>query len=380
MMAGGKRDYYEVLGIGREASVDEIKRSYRRLAMEFHPDRNQGDADTEKRFKEASEAYEVLSDGEKRQRYDRFGHSGVNGTGVHDFSGMGVEDIFSMFGFGDLFGGGGGRRRNRGADLQLRIEISLNDVAAGTKRSVTFQRHDSCEACGGSGAAPGSRPQNCPTCGGYGQVEQAGGLGAIFGRVITTCPSCRGQGTMVTTPCKSCRGAGLQTKERTVEIAIPAGIHDGQAVRVRGEGEPGERGAARGDLHCYVTVKAHPFLERDGDTLVCRIPITFTQAALGATLEVPTLKGKADLKIPAGTQSGQVFRLTGQGLPNLRSGHVGHELVMVQVEIPTKLSREQQKLLRAYAETEGATIAPESKRFFDRLLKYFEEGTEGRRD
>ena len=368
-MTTQKRDYYDVLGVGSNAGPDDIKRAYRKLAMTYHPDRNQGDADAATRFKEASEAYEVLSDPAKRQRYDQFGHAGISGSGLHDFTHMDVEDIFSMFGFGDLFGGG--RRRGRGADLQTTVEITLNEVATAAKRTITFQRSDLCETCGGSGAAPGTTMRTCPTCGGYGQVEQTGGLGALFGRVITTCPSCRGRGQNVVTPCSACRGSGRTARERMVEVSIPPGIFDGQAVRVRGEGELGQDGRARGDLHCYVTVKSHPFLERDGNNLICRMPITFTQAALGATIEAPTLDGKADVRIPRGTKSGQLFRLAGRGLPDLRSGRCGHLFVQTNVEIPSKLTRKQEELLREYAKTEGSTIAPESRRFLDRLIKYF---------
>lgn len=277
-----------------------------------------------------------------------------------------------MFGdlFGAGFGGGGGRRRSRGADLQVRIEISLEEVARGAERTLTFQRNEVCNVCSGSGAAQGSRKQNCPTCGGYGQVEQTTGLGAIFGRVITTCPSCRGQGAIVSTPCAQCRGSGRHPQERTLVVKIPAGIHDGQAVRVRGEGEPGDDGGSRGELHCYVSVKPHPFLERHDQNLVCRVPITFTQAALGATIEVPTLTGKAEVKIPHGTQAGQVFRLTGQGLPDLRSRRVGDELIEVTVEVPRKLNKRQTELLREFAATEDKAVAPEAKSFFERLLKY----------
>ncbi len=366
-----RRDYYEVLCIERSAAPDEIKKSYRKLALKYHPDRNQGDADSETKFKEAAEAYEVLSDPDKRSRYDRHGHAGVNGTASHDFSNMGVEDIFSMF--GDLFGGGfGGRaRRGRGADLQTRIEIALDEVATGTERTITYTREDHCDVCGGTGAAPGSRRENCVTCGGYGQVEQAAGLGSIFGRVVTTCPTCRGQGSMVSTPCKQCGGRGRRPKERVVTVAIPAGIHDGQAVRVRGEGEPGEQGAPRGDLHCYVTVAGHPFIERHDNDLVCRVPISFTQAALGATIEVPTLTGRAEVRVPRGTQSGQVFRLSGQGLPDLRSGRAGDELIQVTVEIPRKLDKQQEQLLRDFADTEDKSVSPESNGFFEKLFNYF---------
>ena len=369
-MSTQRRDYYEVLSIGRDSSPEDVKRSYRKMAMKYHPDRNRNDAQAEAKFKEAAEAYEVLSDPDRRSRYDQFGHAGINGTGTHDFSHMGIDDIFSMF--GDLLGGGrGGRRRRRGADLQTRVDISLEEAADGCERTITFQRDDLCDTCGGSGAASGSKKQSCPTCGGYGQVEQAGGLGAIFGRVITSCPSCGGKGSVVSTPCRSCRGGGRSVKERIVSVEIPAGIHDGQAIRVRGEGEPGEDGSTRGDLHCYVSVGDHPFLERRDNDVICRVPITFTQAALGAVIEVPTLKGKAEVNIPSGTQSGQVFRLARQGIRDLATGRMGDELVQVTVEIPRKLNRKQEALLREFAGSEDRSVVPESKRFLDRLISYF---------
>lgn len=366
-----KRDYYEVLGLTRNAPPDEIKRAYRKCALKFHPDRNRNDADAEKKFKEAAEAYEVLSDAQKRDRYDRFGHQGVSSAGVHDFSHMGVEDIFSMFNdiFGGAFGGQRGGRR-RGADLQAEVSITLNEAAVGAEKELSFKRLDLCESCNGSGAAPGSQRVSCPTCGGYGQVEQAGGFGALFGRVVTTCPNCRGEGKLATHPCGKCRGGGRHPKKRVVSVRIPAGIHDGMAVRVRGEGEPGEAGAAPGDLHCYVRVQAHDFLERHENDLVCHMPVSFTQAALGATVEAPTLTGRAELKVPPGTQHGQIFRLRGLGMPDLRSGRTGDELVQVLVEIPKKLSARQEELLREFAESEDRSVLPESKGFFDRLMGY----------
>ncbi|MCP4246587.1 MAG: molecular chaperone DnaJ [bacterium] len=372
-MSADKRDYYEVLEVERGASADVIKKAYRRKALQNHPDRNQGDAHAETRFKEAAEAYEVLSDAGKRQRYDQFGHAGVNGAGVHDFGHMGVEDIFSMF--TDIFGGmgfGGGRRgRSRGADLQARVELTLEEVAIGAERTLEFSRNDTCNECGGSGASPGSERRNCPTCGGYGQVEQAGGLGALFGRVITACPDCSGRGTLIVNPCRRCRGQGRHVQPRKLTVKIPAGIHDGQAVRVRGEGEPGDGGSTRGDLHCYVKIRRHPFLERHDDDLLCRLPISFTQAALGAKVEVPTLTGRAGLTIPRGTQSGQVLRLSGQGLPDIRTGRRGNELIMVVVETPRKLSDKQEQLLRDFAETEDRAVLPESKGFFEKVVDYF---------
>jgi len=373
-VATAKRDYYEVLGVEKDATPEQIKKAYRRCAHKFHPDRNATDPGAEAKFKEAAEAYEVLSDPAKRRRYDQFGHAGLSGVGIHDYSHMGVEDIFSMF--DDIFGGFGGRRRgSAGADLQTEVSVTLAEVASGTERPLQFTRRDLCEACGGSGAAAGSRRQTCSTCGGYGQVEQTGGLAGFFGRVITTCPTCRGRGSSVVTPCNGCRGTGRVMKERLITIRIPAGIHDGQAVRVRGEGEPGEDGMTRGDLHCYVRVAKHPFFERQNNDLVCRMPISFTQAALGAKFEVPTLAGKGELKIPGGTQHGHVFRLAGQGLPDLRNGRRGDELVQILVEIPRRLNKDQEALLRDFARTEDKTVLPESKGFFDRLVEYLGGGT-----
>ena len=370
MMATDKRDYYEVLGVGRDAGADDIKRAYRQCALKFHPDRNQNDPAAEGKFKEAAEAYEVLSDPEKRQRYDQFGHRGVSGSGMHDFSHMGIDDIFSMF--TDILGGGGGRRDGRrGSDLEIQVNLTLGDVATGVERTLEFDRLDFCDTCSGSGAAPGSERRGCPTCGGYGQVEQTSGFGILFGRMVTACPTCKGQGSLVVTPCKSCRGRGRRARGRVINVQIPAGIHDGQAVRVRGEGEPGSQGGSRGDLHCRVAIEPHPFFERHDCDLVCRMPISFTQAALGVKVEVPTLNGRADLTIPQGTQSGTVFRLAGLGLPDMRSRRRGDELVQVVVEIPTRLSKDQEVLLRRFAETEDKSVLPESKGFFEKLKHYF---------
>ncbi|MBU0717808.1 MAG: molecular chaperone DnaJ [Planctomycetes bacterium] len=369
-VAAGKRDFYEVLSVSREASPGEIKKAYRRLAHKYHPDRNRDDPDAEAKFKEAAEAYEVLSDPQKRQRYDRLGHAGLSGAGLHDYSHMNVDDIFSMF--TDIFGGGGGfgRSRRRGADLQTEVELTLAEVATGTERTIEFTRQDYCETCAGTGSAPGAQRGTCPTCGGYGQVEQAGGLGGLFGRVITTCPHCQGRGAVITTPCPTCRGSARVAKDRVVNAHIPAGIHEGQAIRIRGEGEPGSDGSERGDLHCYVRIAPHPFLQRNNNDLVCSVPIGFTQASLGTQLEIPTLAGKADLKIPAGTQHAQVFRLRGLGLPDLRTGRQGDELVQVLIEIPKKLNKKQQELLREFAQTEDKSVLPESKGFFDKLVDY----------
>jgi molecular chaperone DnaJ len=372
MSVATQRDYYEILGVQRTASQDEIKRAYRKLALKHHPDRNKGDKGAEGAFKECAEAYEVLSDAGKRQRYDHYGHAGMRDSGVHDFSRMNVDDIFDMFGFGDLFGRRGGRSRaDRGFDLETGVEISLAEAASGCERTLEFERNDYCEGCSGSGSEPGSSTRNCPTCGGYGQVEQTSGMGGLFvSRVVTACPSCRGRGQVVTTPCNRCGGSGQTKKKRVVNIHVPAGVHDGQAIRIRGEGEPGERGGHRGDLHCYVQTKPHPFLKRDGNDLICDVPISFTQAALGAEFEVPTLDGKTELKIPRGTQHGEVFTLSGLGMPDLRTRRQGNEYVRVLVEIPRRLSKRQRELLAEFAETEDAKVLPESKGFFERLVDY----------
>lgn len=376
-VANTKRDYYDVLGVDRSAAPEQIKKAFRRLAHRYHPDRNHDDPDAETRFKEASEAYEVLSDPSKRRRYDQFGHAGLSGAGVHDYSHMGVEDIFSMFNDIFDFGLGGGRRRqSRGADLQTQIEISMADVLTGTERTLEFRRRDFCDTCGGSGAAPGSQRTTCSMCGGYGQVEQTGGLAGLFGRVITTCPTCRGSGSTISTPCPTCRGSMFVAADRVVTVRIPAGIQDGQAVRLRGEGEPSADGTARGDLHCYVRVKPHPFLERQNSHVICRLPISFTQAALGAKVEVPTLTGKSELKIPAGVQHGQVLRLRGEGLPDLRRGKRGDELVEVLIEIPHRLDTRQEELLREFAKTEDKSVLPKSKGFFDKLMEYLSGAAE----
>ena len=358
-----------MLGVSRDAGADEIKRSYRQAALKYHPDRNRNDPKAEGKFKEAAEAYEVLSDPDKRQRYDRFGHQGLSGAGMHDFSHMGIDDIFSMF--TDIFGGGRSGGGRRGSDLEIEISLTLAEVAAGVERTIEFDRLDFCEACSGSGAAPGSERRACPTCGGYGQVEQQSGFGILFGRMVTTCPTCKGQGSLVVTPCPRCKGRGRHPKGRVINVKVPPGIHHGQAIRVRGEGEPGAQGGVRGDLHCYVSIQSHPFFERHANDLVCRMPISFTQAALGAKVEVPTLDGRADFKIPQGTQSGKIFRLAGLGLPDIRTGRRGDELVQVVVETPTRLSNEQETLLRKFAETEDKSVMPESKGFFEKLRGYF---------
>jgi len=372
-----KRDYYEVLGVEKTASEEEIKRAYRRMAIKHHPDKNPGNKEAEAKFKECAEAYEVLSDADKRRQYDQYGHEGLRGSSMHDFSRMNVEDIFSMFGFddffGSVFGGGGGRRGSRrggptrGYDLETGVELTLNEIATGAEKTIEFTRQDRCPECSGSGAAPGSKPVRCPLCGGNGQVAKGGG----FFQMVSTCPQCQGSGHVVQHPCSKCRGSGRVPKKRTVAIKIPAGVHEGKGVRVGGEGEPGRDGGPNGDLYCYVRIKQHEFLERDGNDLIAVVPITFTQAALGASIEVPSLDGTRQLKIPAGTQYGSTFRIRGQGLPDIRTGRSGDELVHVTVETPTNLDNRQEELLREFAQTENRDVSPKTRSFFEKLKRHF---------
>lgn len=372
-----KRDYYEVLGISRNATPDEIKRAYRRMALKYHPDKNPGDKEAEAKFKECAEAYEVLSDPEKRRQYDQYGHEGLRGASMHDFSRMNVEDIFSMFGFDDffegIFGTAAGRRAGRrpgpvrGYDLETSVDLDLSEVAKGTEKTIEFTRQDRCPACGGSGLAPGSRPASCATCGGAGQVARGGG----FFQMVSTCPTCKGTGQIIRDPCTSCRGAGRVPKRRTIVVKIPPGVHEGQSIRVAGEGEPGPNGGPYGDLYCYVRIKPHEFFEREGNDIKTVVPISFSQAALGATVEVPGLDGPKTLRIPSGTQYGTIFRIKGQGLPDYRTKKVGDELVEIVIETPTNLSAKQEQLLREFAKTENRDVLPKTKGFLERLKRYF---------
>ncbi|MEK7994974.1 MAG: molecular chaperone DnaJ [Planctomycetota bacterium] len=370
-----KRDYYEVLGVGKNASADEIKRAYRRMAMKYHPDKNPDNKEAEARFKECAEAYEVLSDQSKRQRYDQFGHEGLRGSGMHDFSRMNVEDIFSMFGFDDFFSGilgGRGRRSSRragptrGYDLETAVELTLEDIAKGTEKTIEFTRQDMCSDCSGNGCAKGSSPGRCPACGGTGQVARGGG----FFQMVSTCGQCGGSGQIITHPCKQCRGTGRIPRNRTVSVKIPPGVHEGQGIRVANEGEPGNGGGPRGDLYCYVKVKPHEFLQRDGNDLVAVVPISFTQAALGATIDVPSIDGTKQLRVPPGTQYGGIFRIKGQGLPDVRTHRTGDQLVQITIETPTRLSVGQQELLREFAKTENKHVSPKSASFFEKLKRH----------
>jgi molecular chaperone DnaJ len=382
------RDYYEILSVEKTASGEDIKRAYRRLAMKYHPDRNPDSPDAEAKFKEAAEAYEVLSDADRRARYDKYGHAGLRGTPGHDFRSMNPDDIFSMF--NEIFGGGfagssGGRGRARagggvprGYDLETEVEITLEEVFSGTSREVEFKRLDVCQACEGSGAKPGSKPTTCTTCGGHGQVIQTG-LGGMF-RMQTTCPHCRGRGTVIVDKCSDCRGAGRVSVKRKLSVKLPAGIQDGQAVRVQGEGEPPppELNAAgkgiRGDLHVVVRVEDHKRFERDEDHLLLAVPITFTQVALGATIEVPTIDGTRTLTVPPGTQHGAIFRIGEAGLPNLRTGQRGDLVVIIQLLVPRKLNEAQRKLLAEYAKTENIDLSAQQESTWDKIKRAVKGG------
>jgi molecular chaperone DnaJ len=369
-----KRDYYEVLGVPREASSQDIKKAYRKLALANHPDRNPGDEEAVARFKEASEAFEVLSDSNKRARYDRYGHAGVSGNGGAGFGD--VNDIFEAF--GDLFEGfglGGGRRRRgpqSGASLRAGISITLLEAAKGCTRVLTVKRRETCVTCQGSGARPGTEPQTCDYCGGHGQVVQSQGFfGIQTVRVQTTCPACHGEGKVVRDRCPDCGGTGRQEQTTELEVKVPAGVDTGMQLCLRGEGEPGPRGGPRGDLYVDIRVKDHPLFQREGSHLTCQVPITFSQAALGGELEVPILEGRHELTIPPGTQSHEVFRLRGFGMPDPHGGPRGDLFVHVQVEVPKKLTERQEELLRELAELENADVSPHRKSFFEKLKDYF---------
>jgi len=351
-----KQCYYEILGVERGASGDEIKKSYRRLAMQYHPDRNPGNREAEERFKEAAEAYEVLSDSEKREIYNRYGHEGLSGAGYRGFSGF--EDIFSSFGdiFGDVFGFSTGRNRSHtaaqaGADLRYDLRISFMDAAMGTSTEIELEKYTLCTACRGSGCAAGTSPQICSRCNGRGQVTQSSG----FFSISTTCPQCRGQGGVITTPCKECSGGGKVRIAKTVQLKIPAGVETGSRLRLRGEGEEGVYGGPSGDLYVFIEVEPHETFERNGDDVYCHVPITFVQAALGGSVEAPTLTGTEKLKIPRGTPTGKIFRLKGKGIAHLRGYGRGDQIIETVVTIPSNLSRKQEELLREFDRLSGET-------------------------
>jgi len=375
-----KRDYYEVLGVNRNAGPEELKKSYRKLALKHHPDRNKDNPDAAEHFKEAAEAYEVLNDPEKRRIYDQFGHEGLERGGYQrGFSSF--DDIFSMFNdifgggsvFGDFFGsqrtGTAARSRpRRGASLKCELIISLGDAYIGVERSIDLRRNEVCDTCGGTGAKPGTSVTTCSYCQGRGEVQQSQG----FFSLRTACPQCEGTGEVIEHPCTSCRGSGRFPRKRSLTVRIPAGVHDGTQMRVSGEGEPGYNNGPRGDLYCIIRVRSHPLFARDEDDLICEVPISFSQAALGSEIEVPNLKGKTLLKIPPGTQVGKTFRLRGQGMPTVYGHGRGDILVRVKVEVPHKLTTQQEELLREFAKTEENNVTPERKSFFEKVKKVFE--------
>ena len=374
-----KKDYYETLDVARNATDDEIKKAYRKLAMKYHPDRNQDNPSAEEKFKEVKEAYEMLSDPDKRAAYDQYGHAGVDpNMGAGGFGGgFGGGSPFGDFGdiFGDIFGGMGGRQRGpqvyRGSDLRYTMEISLEDAANGKVTQIRVPSWEECDACHGSGAEPGTSAETCPTCKGQGQVRMSQG----FFSVQQTCPTCHGTGKHIPSPCKKCQGQGKVKTQKTLEVNIPAGIEDGMRIRNAGKGEPGVNGGPAGDLFVEIHIKRHPVFERDGTDLHCTIPLAFTQAALGGEIEVPTLHGKASMSIPEGTQTGQVFRLRGKGMPHVRSAStVGDLYVHVELEVPVKLTSEQKELVQRLDESlkaGGEKHNPKAKSWFDKVKGFF---------
>lgn len=375
-MAAAKKDYYEVLGVNRDASDEEIKKAFKKLAMKFHPDRNPDNPKAEDSFKEAKEAYEVLSDEQKRAAYDQYGHAGVDpsmggGAGFGGFGGGGFSDAFGDI-FGDIFGGGRNQRSNvyRGADLRYNLEISLEEAARGTETKIRIPVQSTCETCHGSGARPGTSPVTCTTCNGHGQVRMQQG----FFSVQQTCPKCHGTGKMVKEPCPTCHGNGRVKENKTLNVKIPAGVDEGDRIRLSGEGEAGVNGGPTGDLYVVVHLKEHPIFQRDGANLHCEMPISFSTAALGGEIEVPTLDGAAKMKIPAETQTGSVFRLRGKGIKPLRSSEHGDLMVHVVVETPVRLTEKQKELLREFensTQADAGKHSPKNKSWVDKARDFF---------
>ena len=369
-----KRDYYEVLGVDRGADEADVKKAYRRLAMKYHPDRNPDDASAKERFKEATEAYQVLTDDEKRQRYDQFGHAGVDAAAGGGFSAGGFTDIGDIFGevFGDIFGNGAGRARNatrRGADLRYTLDLTLEQAVGGDAVDIRVPVLATCEECDGSGAAPGTSPAICPDCNGRGQIRVSQG----FFSLQQTCPRCRGTGKVILNPCRTCGGGGRVERRKTLSVDIPAGVDEGNRIRLTGEGEAGVNGGPPGDLYVQIGIQEHDIFKRDGRHLFCDVPISFVDAALGAEIEVPTLNGRVNVRVPAETQTGKLFRLRGRGVPALRGGASGDLLCRMVVETPVRLSEQQKDLLREFKESldnGGGKHAPRESSWFDSVRKF----------
>ncbi|NOR64526.1 MAG: molecular chaperone DnaJ [Candidatus Scalindua sp.] len=372
-----KEDYYNVLGVERNANQDDVKRAYRKLALKYHPDKNQGNKEAEEKFKVAAEAYEVISDPAKRQRYDQYGHEGLRGGDARGFGNF--EDIFDAF--GDIFGGGGGggifedffgggRRQTekRGASLRCDIALEFKEIATGVEKTIEITKRDFCEECRGTGARKGTSPVSCPYCKGKGEIHQRQG----FFTIRTACPKCRGGGKIIETPCRKCSGHGVYPKKSNIKVQVPAGIDDGARLRVTGQGESGANGAPPGDLYCDIHIKPHSIFKRHDYDIICEFPITFSQAALGCEIEVPTILGKMrKVRIPAGMQSDEIISVKGEGFPNVRGYGVGNMLVHVVVETPTKLTPRQEELLIEFAESEHKNVTPKSKSFFQKVKKLF---------
>ena len=375
MTTQAKRDYYEVLGVTRTASEQEIKSSYRKLAMQFHPDRNPGNHEAEEKFKECTEAYSVLIDTEKRQRYDQFGHAGVNGGGgFAGFDPSNFQDFGDIFGdiFSDFFGvnvNAGGRRGRpqRGGDARADLTLTFEEAAFGKKSTVKVRRYESCEQCHGSGSAGGKGPTTCQSCAGRGQVRYQQG----FFSIARTCPTCGGTGHVISDPCSKCKGETRVMKERTVDVAVPPGVEDGTRIRYQGQGDAGAPGGPAGDLYVVLHVKAHSFFEREGKDLYCSVPISFSQAALGAEIVIPTLDGEHKLKVPEGTQTGTTFRIRSKGVPGLQSSGKGDLFVKVRVQTPTKLNKKQREMMEELGSTFSLENKPEPRSLFEKVKEIF---------
>lgn len=366
-----QRDYYEILGVSKSAANPELKKSFRRLAMKYHPDRNPDDQETEKLFKEAKEAYEVLSNTNKRAAYDQFGHAGVNQSAGSGFGGSGIGDAFSDI-FGDIFGGSSRSSARKGADLQYNLELSLEDAAVGVTVKIRIPTMKHCTSCAGSGAKQGSAPEICNTCAGHGQVRMQQG----FFSVQQTCPKCRGSGTIINDPCNTCHGEGRVKEHKSLSVDVPAGVDNGDRIRLSGEGEAGEAGTPAGDLYVQIHVKPHPIFERDNADLYCEVPISIVTAALGGELEVPSLNGRLNLKIPPGTQTHKSFRMRGKGVKPVRGGPVGDLICRIVVETPIKLDAEQRDLLEMFGRSMGKAIkkhSPNERSWIDNMKKFFED-------